>query len=117
MGLGVKLGDLRRAKGESLQETADAVGTTKGHLWQLEKGNATKPAITLVQALADHFGVSIAYLVGEDLDAEDADPELVGMFRQASEFSPTEREILRNLMQTLHDQLKRRRQDGDEVSR
>jgi hypothetical protein len=37
----------------------------------------------LVVRLADHFGVSVAFLVGEDLDAPDEDVELQQMFRQA----------------------------------
>jgi len=40
--------------------------------------------MALVTRLADHFGVSIRYLVGEDVDADDADEELARMFRQAS---------------------------------
>lgn len=51
--------------------------------------------------MADHFGVSLAYLVGEDLEAPDVDDELASMFRQASGFTEEERYILRGLMQTL----------------
>jgi len=101
MGLGKRLQDLREAKKESLQQTATAVDTSKGHIWQMERGKAKNPSIGVVTRLADHFGVSVAYLLGEDIAAEDADPELAGMFRQASEFTKHERQILRGMMQTL----------------
>jgi len=81
------------------------VGVSKAHIWELEKGRADNPSMALVQRLADHFGVSTAFLVGEDIDAPDADIELARMFRQAGKLSPGERAILDDMMQSL---LKRR---------
>jgi hypothetical protein len=57
--------------------------------------------MALVTRLADHFGVSVAFLVGEDVEAQDADPELQRMFRQAKELDHRERVILDEMMQTL----------------
>jgi transcriptional regulator with XRE-family HTH domain len=101
MGLGVRLKELRIAKGESLQQTADAVKTSKAHVWQMERGQADNPAIGVLKKLADHFNVSVAYLIGEQMDADDAEAELAGMFRQASEFTEDERAMLKSMMKTL----------------
>src|SRR5205823_9561518 len=105
MSLGARLTRLRLDKGESLQQVADAVGVSKAHIWELEKGRADNPSMALVQRLADHFGVSTAFLVGEAIDARDADVDLARMFRQASKLLPHERAILDDMMQSL---LKRR---------
>ncbi len=51
--------------------------------------------------LADHFGVSVSFLVGEDIEAKDADIELSRMFRQAQELDARERRILDDMMQSL----------------
>lgn len=101
MNLAVRIKSLRQKSGESLQATADAVGTSKAHIWQIERGKADNPSIGLIKNLADHFSVTVAYLVGEDSDAPDADQELSAMFRQASDFKENEREILRGMMKTL----------------
>lgn len=101
MGLSHRLIELRAKKGESLQQTADAVGASKAHIWQIERGKADNPAIGLIGKLAEHFNVSISYLVGEDIDASDADTELASMFRQAQGFTEHERQILRGMMDTL----------------
>ena len=98
---------LRLKKGESLQQVGDAVEVSKAHIWEMEKGRADNPSMALVKRLADHFGVTVAYLVGEDINAADADPDLQRMFRQAASLDPREREILDDMMQSL---LKRRRQ-------
>lgn len=101
MSLGARLTKLRLASGESLQQVADAVGVSKPHIWELEKGRAQNPAMALVTRLANHFRVSVAYLVGEDIEAEDSDVELQRMFRQAKELDPRDRRILDEMMQSL----------------
>ena len=107
MGLGATITELRLKKGQSLQEVANAVGVSKAHVWELEKGRADNPSMGLVQRLADHFGVSIGLLVGEDLNAPDADAELARMFRQAKKLDSRERGLLDDMMKSL---LKRRQE-------
>jgi transcriptional regulator with XRE-family HTH domain len=101
MSLGLRLTKLRQQKGQSLQEVADAVGVSKAHIWELEKGRADNPAVGLVARLADHFGVTVAFLVGEDIEAPDADVALQRMFRQAKALDERERAILDSMMQSL----------------
>ena len=64
--LAERMNRLRLRKGESLQDVATAVGVSKAHIWELEKGRADNPSMGLVTRLAEHFGVSVAYLIGED---------------------------------------------------
>ena len=99
--LGAKLTQLRLKTGASLQDIAEAVGASKAHIWQLEKGKAANPSMTVIQRLADHFGVSVSYLVGEDHDAPDADVELQRMFRQAQTLDDRERAILDGMLKQL----------------
>ena len=109
MSLGARLTRLRLAKGQSLQQVADAVGVSKAHIWELEKGRTDNPSMALVTRLADHFGVSLAALVGEDPAADDADAQIARMFRQAGELAPDDLALLDDMMQSL---LKRRRKIG-----
>ena len=101
MGLGARIAELRIKQSQSLQQVADAVGVSKAHIWELEKGRQDNPSMALVQRLADHFEVSTAFLVGEDIDAPDADIELARMFRRASKLSPRERAILDDMIKSL----------------
>lgn len=101
MSLGMKIGELRLKKGKSLQEVADAVGVSKAHIWEIEKGRADNPSMALVTRLADYFGVSIGFLVDEDMEAPDADSTLARMFRQAGELDPEDRAILDDMMQSM----------------
>jgi transcriptional regulator with XRE-family HTH domain len=101
MTLGAKLAALRLNTRESLQEVADAVGVSKAHIWEMEKGRADNPSLGLVTRLADHFKVSIASLVGEDARAKDVDRDVQRMFRQVSRLDAHERAILDDMMQSL----------------
>ena len=60
-----KLNDLRIAKRPSLQDVADAIGVSKAHVWNLEKGTTSNPSMELVVKLAELFRVRVADLVGE----------------------------------------------------
>jgi hypothetical protein len=62
----------------------------------------------LVTRLADHFGITIAFLVGEDVESEDAPRDIQRMFRQAARLDDKERAILDDMMKSL---LKRRRSE------
>jgi transcriptional regulator with XRE-family HTH domain len=101
MNLGTRLAQLRRKKKESLQKVADAVGVSKAHIWELEKARTDNPSMDLVTRLADHFEVTVAYLVGEDIEASDAERDLQRMFRQAKKLDDRERAILNAMMHSL----------------
>jgi len=87
----------------SLQDVPDAVGMSKAHVWNLEKGLSDNPSIELVTKIADLFRVRTADLVGENLQATDEDPAVVAMFRNLKRLDERDRETIKVLM----DQLKR----------
>lgn len=104
-----KLHDLRLAQRLSLQNVADAVGISKAHVFNLEKGITANPSMDLVVKLAELFRVRVADLVGENPDAEDQPAEMVAMFRDLKQLEPGDRETIRMLMETMK---KRREQKG-----
>ena len=104
MSFGRRLHHLRMRRAMSLQDVADAVGMSKAHVWNLEKGLSDNPSIELVTKLADLFRVRIADLVGENPDAPDEDPAVVAMFRDLKQLDERDRETIKVLM----DQMKRR---------
>ncbi len=101
MSLGSRMTELRLQAKQSLQDVASAVGVSKAHIWELEKGKTDNPSMGLVQRLADHFGVSVTFMVDEDIEAPDADTDLQRMFRQAKKLNDRERKILDEMMSSL----------------
>jgi len=107
MGLAARLAELRQSRKESFQDVATAVGVTKTHIWELERGRTTNPSLGVLRGLADHFGVTISWLVGEDTGATDADPDLSRMFRLAADLDQPDREVIDDMIQSF---LRRRKQ-------
>jgi transcriptional regulator with XRE-family HTH domain len=101
MGFGARIAELRRSRKESLQTVADAVGVTKTHVWELEKGRTENPSMAVIKGMADHFQVSIASLVGEDIRADDADQQLGRMFRLAGDLDKNERAVLEDMIESF----------------
>ena len=64
MSLGTRIFDLRQTAKVSLQHVADAVGISKAHIWELEKGRSANPSFELVQKLATFFCVRPEELIG-----------------------------------------------------
>ncbi|WP_445679526.1 helix-turn-helix domain-containing protein [Radicibacter daui] len=107
MSVAARLRDLRMKKGRSLQEVAEAIGVSKTHVWELEKGRAENPSLEMLTKLSDYFGVTIRSLVGEDLE-NSSDEKLVRMFRQVGDLTEADRDILDDMIQSL----RRRRSDN-----
>jgi len=99
--LAVKLKQLRLRSGKSLQEVADAVGASKAHIWDLERGASKNPSLVLLKSLADYYKVGVADLVGENPASGEEAPDLVALYRNLSELSPADRETIAMLAERL----------------
>jgi len=70
MALAERLRLLRADRKVSLQVVADALGISKPHVWELEKGKTKNPSLELLKQLATFYGVSLDYLAGIDSHEE-----------------------------------------------
>lgn len=99
--VGRRLKELRTRDKRSLQEVADAVGISKAHVWNLEKGESTNPSMSLLLKLAEYFRVGIADLVGEDPGGEQEDQEIVALYRDLKHLGPRDREIVQAMIERM----------------
>ena len=111
MSFATRLKAVRMRSGRSLQDVADAIGVSKGHLWDLESGNSRNPSIEILAKLSEHFGVSIAMLAGES-PSDETDDELKVMFRQLQQLDPDKLELVKALIEKSRQQA--RRGEGDD---
>ncbi|HEY9276998.1 MAG TPA: helix-turn-helix transcriptional regulator [Methylotenera sp.] len=104
MSLASRLKDLRLTKGKSLQEVADAVGASKPHIWELERGTSNNPSLELVKNLANYFGVKIDYLAGDEEETIEEQAELMHFFRELKSQNPdpADLEVLKAAAQALY---------------
>lgn len=103
MSLATKLQQLRTAKRQSLQDVATAIGASKAHVWELERGTAKNPSIELMRKLAEHFKVSIASLVGELPDEANDEEQLLVMYRDLKSLDTKERELIEDIIKGMRN--------------
>jgi transcriptional regulator with XRE-family HTH domain len=101
MSFAAKLKELRMKKRASLQQVADAVETSKAHVFDLEKGTSAHPSKDLLLKLAKYFQTSVSDLIGEDPNNPDEQPELIALYRDLKELEPADRETIRMLMERI----------------
>ena len=101
MEIGQRLFSLRQKRGESLQQVADAVGVSKAHIWELEKGRSKNPSFDLVRKLAEHFAVSVDVLAGRDAEPEDDDLEIRQLHRDLEKLTKRDRDIIAEMARSL----------------
>lgn len=99
---------LRAEKGASLQQVADAVGVSKAHIWELETGKKkVKPSLDLVQRLADHFGVTVAFFVDEDPKAEKREDPAVVLYRDFKILNEQDQLTIKELVRSMKNRSKK----------
>ena len=56
---------LRWRNKQSLQEVANAIDSSKSHVWEIELNRQMNPTIDTVKKLARHFKITTSQLIGE----------------------------------------------------
>jgi len=100
MTLADKLAELRKNSGESLQVVAEAVGASRAHIWEVETGRTKNPSLELVRRLADHFRVSVGWLVGEMPDGNE-DSQVAALYRSLQSLSPQNRQHIQAIIDSM----------------
>ena len=105
MQIGEKLFSLRQKSGQSLQQVADAVGVSKAHVWELEKGRSANPSFDLVRKLAAHFGVSIDVLAGDGDEPDGEVMQVQRINRGLDELSPGDRTVVEAMIAAMKNRV------------
>jgi transcriptional regulator with XRE-family HTH domain len=103
MSFATRLKELRIKRGQSLQQVADGVLTSKTHIWDMEQGNSDNPSRELLERLATHFRVGVSDLIGENPNAEGEPPELVALYRDLKSLTEKDRKTVEAVMRSLKD--------------
>lgn len=101
MSLGERLFELRQKRRDSLQEVADAIGISKAHVWELEKGRSRNPSFDIVQKLADYFGVTPATLTGSAAVPEEEQLQIARIHRGLKDLSERDRTIVEQMVEQM----------------
>jgi transcriptional regulator with XRE-family HTH domain len=110
---GIRLRELREAKGLTLQQVADAVGCSKAYVWELEMREGQRPTAERLNAIGKLLGVTVEDLLGEPIgsvtEASGAD---VAFFREYAGMGEEEKKRYREAMKLMFGNAKGPEKDG-----
>ena len=90
---------LRLKRGESLQKAADAVGISKPHFWDLERGESKNPSKELLERIAMHYDTTVAYLIRESRLKEG---QVGALFRDLEGMDASKLEMIRAIIDSMN---------------
>ncbi len=65
--LGAKIKELRKAKGLTLEQLAEQIGSGKSYIWELENRGVKRPSAEKLAAIARALDTTTDYLVDNDM--------------------------------------------------
>ena len=90
--------NLRRSEGLTQQDIANMLGITRGAYANIENGKR-EPDIATMFLLADHYGVTLDYLLGHEKEPTVKDDGLTEMERLFLSLPPARREEVLRFME------------------
>jgi transcriptional regulator with XRE-family HTH domain len=99
--LGIKIRNLRKEKGLSLDQLATMAETSKSYLWELENRTNANPTMDKVAKIAVKLGVTPEYL----LDAQETTPSVDvadrAFFRKYQQLSPQTKQKIQGILDVI----------------
>ncbi len=100
-GLREKLKKARKSKKLTLEKLAEAVGSSKSYMWQLETSPDIKPSAELLDKLAKALDVTMNYLTDPDMKEMAEEQEALVFFRNFKDLDKTSKEIIKQQIELL----------------
>jgi transcriptional regulator with XRE-family HTH domain len=102
---GEKLRSERTSKKVTLEELAEAIGSSKAYVWQLENKKNAKPSADLLLRIANFLGVAPDFLLDDAL-AEQNESQLEDAFyRKFQKLSEEDKRYINRIMTGLDGNL------------
>ncbi|HYD14657.1 MAG TPA: helix-turn-helix transcriptional regulator [Allosphingosinicella sp.] len=102
--LGDKIKQFRREKGLTLEQLAQATGSSKSYMWELENKDVARPSAEKLERIAEVLGLTSAFLI----DASQTDPSEdvadTAFYRRYQKLDPPDKARLQRILDALSDE-------------
>ena len=105
--LGVKINELRRAKGLTLEQLAQATDSSKSYMWEIENKEVARPSAEKLDKIAAVLGVTASFLIDATATQPTQEVEDTAFFQR---FQKADRQV-KNKLKDIFDILDNK---GDE---
>ena len=102
--LGVKIKELRRGKGLTLEQLAQAADSSKSYMWEIENKDVARPSAEKLERIAEVLGVTAAFLIDASQTEPTEDVADTAFYRKYQKLEPAEKAQLKRILDALKDE-------------
>lgn len=99
--LGTKINELRRERGKTLEQLAQATGSSKSYMWELENKDVAKPSAEKLDRIAQALGVTASYLIDVSHSAPTEEVADNAFYRQYQKLDTDKKVMLKRILDAL----------------
>lgn len=103
---GEKLRKARIARKATLEELAEAIGSSKAYVWQLENKKSAKPTADLLLKIANFLGAAPDFLLDDSQEEQNESQLEDAFFRKFQRLSESDKRYIDRIMTGLDDNSK-----------
>ena len=102
--MGERIRSLRKEKGYTLEQLAQATGSSKSYIWELENKAPPRPSAEKLARIAEVLSTTVDALIGTRIASPDElQPEDMAFFRKYAAKSDAERAQVRRMLDAFWD--------------
>lgn len=98
--LGDRIRDLRKKKGYTLDQLADASQSSKSYIWELENKDPPRPSGEKLALIAAALDVTPDYLLGVETQVESAEDK--AFFRKYQKMDAAQKSQIREMLEVIN---------------
>jgi transcriptional regulator with XRE-family HTH domain len=102
--LGTKINELRRARGLTLEQLAQATESSKSYMWEIENKDVARPSAEKLDKIASALGVTANFLVDASQTQPSVDVEDTAFFQRFQKADPRVKNRLKRIFDALDDE-------------
>jgi transcriptional regulator with XRE-family HTH domain len=99
--LGIKIRNLRKKKGLSLDQLAVQADISKSYLWELENRDAANPTMEKVAKIAEKLDVTAEFLLDNEEAGPTDDVADKAFFRKYQKLSPETKQKIQDILKVI----------------
>lgn len=102
--LGVKIKELRRGKGLTLDQLAQATDSSKSYMWEIENKDVARPSAEKLERIAEVLGVTAAFLMDASQMEPTEDVADTAFYRKYRKLEAPDKARLQRILDALKDE-------------
>jgi transcriptional regulator with XRE-family HTH domain len=102
--LGTKINELRRQKGLTLEQLAQATDSSKSYMWEIENKEVARPSAEKLERIAIVLGVTAGFLMDASQDQPTETDKDAAFYRKYQKADSEVKEKLKRILDVLEDE-------------